>query len=235
MQKTEEIDVHQKQSAASGRAGILVRLFSSNVEQPGMPALLGTLNHAGVLSVTDPSRYSKCQILTTNAEAPGPDDRDEGSQAEVNAAARELSRKCDAYADDPLRGFNRSTASFCLQEPRLGKYSEPHAAFLFDQDDVSCKRHAAIRAKNDVSFKQALLRPRPVDRHALVVCFRNPQHFYNNVFIVGVDLKPAFLVRGYILIFFHSVFPDLNHKRFHWAKAKPNSLEWLRFRRESDI
>jgi hypothetical protein len=32
-------------------------------------------------------------------------------------------------------------------------------------------------------------------------------------------------VRGYVLIFFHSVFPNLNHKRFHWAKAKPDSLE----------
>jgi hypothetical protein len=67
-----------------------------------MPAPPGTHDHAGVLSVTDPSHDSKRQILTTIDEAPGLSDRNEGSQAEVNAAARELSRKRDAYSDDPL-------------------------------------------------------------------------------------------------------------------------------------
>ena len=102
MQKNKENGVGQNSPPLSRSAGILVCLFLSNVEQAGMTAVPGTLNQAGVLSVTDPSHYSKRQVLTTIAEAPGPADRNEGSQAEVNAAARELSRKRDAYADDPL-------------------------------------------------------------------------------------------------------------------------------------
>ena len=78
------------------------------------------------------------------------------------------------------------------------------------------------RAKDNVSFNQALLRPRAVNHHAFVVCFRNPQHFYDNVFVVGVDLQTALLVRRYVLIFFHSVFPDLNH-----STPKPHSLEMM--------
>ncbi len=101
MQRTEEI-VHQNSRSPLGAQASLPASSLSNVEHSGMPALRGTLKHAGVLSVTGPSHYSKRRVLTTIAEAPGPADRNEGSQAEVNAAARELSRKRDAYADDPL-------------------------------------------------------------------------------------------------------------------------------------
>src|SRR5438105_12094649 len=59
MQRTEEIGVHQ-----NSRWPLAMQASLPLLEQrrtAGMPVLAGTLDHAGVLSVTDPSHYSKRQ------------------------------------------------------------------------------------------------------------------------------------------------------------------------------
>src|SRR5258706_11634275 len=56
--------------------------------------------------------------------------------------------------------------------------------------------------------------PRAVPHHALLVCFWNPQHFYENVFVIGVDLQAALIVRRDIFIFFHLRNPNQNSVLF---------------------
>jgi hypothetical protein len=94
-----------------------------------------------------------------------------------------------------------------FQEAGLREYAKPDAAIFFNQDDISSKRHAVVGAQHDVSFEQAFLSPGPVNRDAFVVSFRDAQRFYNDVFVVGVDLKPPFFVRGDIFIFSQTIVP----------------------------
>ena len=98
---------------------------------------------------------------------------------------------------------------FGFQDPGLRQHAKPDAAILFNQDDISGKRHAVVGAQHDVSFEQTLLSPRPVNGDAFVVCFRNAQRSYNYVFVVGVNLQTPFFVRGYVFIFFQTICPAL--------------------------